>query len=78
MTSLHLISPYNIIPESHIKVMRIKEMITNKEALRALNHFTNTVHFIVTCLVTKPLNRSEAKGDLVAIQTSLLFKYKLL
>ena len=24
----HLISPYNIIPESHIKVMRIKEMIT--------------------------------------------------
>ena len=25
----HLISPYNIIPESHIKVMRIKEMITN-------------------------------------------------
>ena len=25
----HLISPYNITPESHIKVMRIKEMITN-------------------------------------------------
>ena len=25
----HLISPYNIIPESNIKVMRIKEMITN-------------------------------------------------
>ena len=24
----HLISPYNIIPESHIKVRRIKEMIT--------------------------------------------------
>ena len=24
----HLTSPYNIIPESHIKVMRIKEMIT--------------------------------------------------
>ena len=24
-----LISPYNITPESHIKVMRIKEMITN-------------------------------------------------
>ena len=42
VTSLHLISLYNIIPESHIKVMRIKEMITNKEALRALNHFTNT------------------------------------
>ena len=25
----HLISPYNCTPESHIKVMRIKEMITN-------------------------------------------------
>ena len=25
----HLISPYNISPESHIKVMRIKEMITS-------------------------------------------------
>ena len=24
----HLISPYNITPESHIKVMRMKEMIT--------------------------------------------------
>ena len=28
-TDQHLISPYNITPESHIKVMRIKEMITN-------------------------------------------------
>ena len=25
----HLISPYNIIPESNIKVTRIKEIITN-------------------------------------------------
>ena len=25
----HLISPYNITPESYIKVMRIKEMITS-------------------------------------------------
>ena len=25
----HLISPYNITTESHINVMRIKEMITN-------------------------------------------------
>ena len=30
------------------------------------------------CLVAKPLNRSEAKGDLVMIQTLLLFKCKLL
>ena len=29
----HLISPYNITPESHIKVMRITEMITNKKSL---------------------------------------------
>ena len=28
-TDQHLISPYNITPESNMKVMRIKEMITN-------------------------------------------------
>ena len=28
-TDQHLISPYNFTPESHIKVMRIKEMINN-------------------------------------------------
>ena len=27
-SDLHLISPFNITPESNIKVMRIKEMIT--------------------------------------------------
>ena len=37
------------------------------------------VHFTVVCLVAKPLNGSEAyKVDLVMIQTSLLFKCKLL
>ena len=36
------------------------------------------VHFTVVCLVAKPLNRSEAKGDHVMIQTLLLFKCKLL
>ena len=41
--------------------------------------WSNTVvHFTVVCLVAKPLNRSEAKGDLVMIQTLLLFKCKLL
>ena len=25
----HLISPYNITPESHIKAMRVKEMVTH-------------------------------------------------
>ena len=29
----YLISPHNINPESHIKVMRIEEMVTRKEAL---------------------------------------------
>ena len=29
MSDSHLISPYNITPESHVKVTRIKEMITN-------------------------------------------------
>ena len=36
------------------------------------------VHFTVVCLVAKPLNRNEAKGDFVMIQTLLLFKWKLL
>ena len=30
------------------------------------------------CLIAKPLNRSEVKGDLVMIQNLLLFKCKLL
>ena len=29
----HLISPYHITPESHMKVTRIKKMITNKKKL---------------------------------------------
>ena len=41
--------------------------------------YTETiVHFTVVSLVAKPLNRNEAKGDLVMIQTLLLFKCKLL
>ena len=36
------------------------------------------VHFTVVCLVAKPLNRNEAKGDPVMIQALLLFKCKLL
>ena len=36
------------------------------------------VHFTVVCLVAKPLNRSEAKGDLVMLQTLLLLKCKLI
>ena len=36
------------------------------------------VHFTVVCLVAKPLNRREAKVDLVMIQTLLLLKCTLL
>ena len=36
------------------------------------------VHFTVVCLVAKSLNRSEAKGDLVMIQTLQLLKCKLI
>ena len=35
----HLISPYNITPESHIKVMRIKEMTTNWRSCWLLEKF---------------------------------------
>ena len=30
LSDQHIISPYNITPESHIEVMRIREMITNQ------------------------------------------------
>ena len=35
-----------------------------------------TYHFTVVCLVTWPLNGSEARGDLVFIQTSPFLLYK--
>ena len=35
-------------------------------------------HFTVVCLVAWPLNESEAGGDLVVIETSLLFLCKFL
>ena len=47
----------------------IPDLLQSKETM---------VHFTVACLVAKPLNRSEAKGDLVLIQTFLLSKCKLL
>ena len=36
----HLISPYNITPESHIKVKRIKEMINKYTSFWLLNKFS--------------------------------------
>ena len=35
------------------------------------------IHLTVACLVAKPLNRSDAKGDFDMIQTLLLLKCKL-
>ena len=43
-----------------------------------MQHGVGIVHFTVLCLVAKPLDRSEAKGDLVMIQTLLLLKCKLI
>ena len=37
-----LISPYNMTPESSIKVMRIKEMITNLRSYWLLNKFSSS------------------------------------
>ena len=31
------ISPYNITPESHVKILRIKEMITDKRSFWLVN-----------------------------------------
>ena len=36
----HLISPYNITPESHIKVMRIEEMVTKEGTFWLANKFS--------------------------------------
>ena len=39
-----------------------------------LPRFTSLIdHFTVSCLVAWPLNENEAGGDLVLIETSLLF-----
>ena len=35
----HLLSPYNITPESHLRVTRIKEMITNQSSSWLLTKF---------------------------------------
>ena len=42
------------------------------------NLYSRINHFTVVCLVAWPLNESEAGGDLVLIETSLLFICKFL
>ena len=44
------------------------------EHLSSYAHLVHTIdHFTVSCSVVWPLNESEAGGDLVLIETSLLF-----
>ena len=45
------------------------EFITAKSSMAAVILY----HFIVVCLVARPLNGSEAGVDLILIDTSLLF-----
>ena len=40
------------------------------------SHFPSIDHFTVVCLVAWPWNENEAGGDLVLIETSLLFLCK--
>ena len=57
-----------------IRLHSFKQLCYRKGEIQLFDLSTLIVHFTVVCLVAKPLNRSEAKVDLVMIQTSLLFK----
>ena len=46
---------------------------SKKEMLSETRFSVFIDHFTVACLVAWPLNESEAGGDLVLIETSLLF-----
>ena len=59
----------------HLTIKKRKEQFQKREKNKTKQVI---VHFTVVCLVAKPLNRSEAKGDLVMIQTLLLLKCKLI
>ena len=64
---------WNSLPENIRTIRSIGQF--NKEINRALETFdphSAIDHFTVLCSVTWPLNSSEAAGDLVLIQTSLL------
>ena len=90
-TSEHETSPYKIQTLSSKKVitiLKIRKLTGNPQKCKYTLTFFFwvttphvlvmflAVHFKVAPLVAKPLNRSEAKGDLVIIQTMLLFKCK--
>ena len=53
--------------------------MSTKEIFFLTSFFLHTIdHFTVVCLVTWPLNESEAGVDLALIETSQLFLYKFL
>ena len=65
----HLISPYNIIPESNIKVTRIKEMISKSRDSRPLKQIFLVSNF--HCLLYRGLSRNPllCTQDLKWLQT---------
>ena len=54
----------------------IRLTILAMEGDRCIGSSVQIGHFRVVCLVTWPLNASEAGDDLVVIQTSLIFSFK--
>ena len=63
----HLISPYNITPESHFEVMRIKEMITNKGSSWLLNNYWRTVWRIYILIFRCKGLKKKLKGGAIHI-----------
>ena len=49
-------------------------LVTIRQLVEFERQAGRIVHFTIVCLVAKLLNRNEAEGDLVMIQTLLLFK----
>ena len=56
--------------------IQLGQFLSLTGALKRSRHYTSIHHFTVVCSVTWPLNGSEAGGDLVLIQTSLLLLCK--
>ena len=75
---MSLISPNNVTPESHIKVMRIKEVITNKKTLdsscqhhrKCKEDSIEIMHINVRVLGVKFIQHS--KEDMARLQLCLL------
>ena len=70
------------VPISPTVIISSQSLSTSQKCWNCSTRFqfnkSPIIHFTVACLLVKSLNRSEAKGDAVMIQTLLLFKCKLL